>query len=454
MDPYTVRMVEPFSQLHEKALLLLYQPLIGSMAVNLYLTLYYRLERDAYMCDESTHRELMITTAEELPTILDARKRLEAIGLLKTYMQKQNDERVFLYELSTPMLANEFFADPFLGVFLQNRIGVTKFRQIRQRFSTPKIDKHQWEEKTVAFNDVFTSLKDRELNREDREDSEELVGDRDRSSLVVNDRQFDFELVKTFLPAFFDHEAMLTDSVKKDVRSLSFVYQLDEMEMSRLMIEAMIGDDTIDIERLRTVVKNWYRHQHGQNPPKLGLRTTADEEVPSSEKPEQMSEDEKMASYYNRISPYELLESISEATVSPPDIKLAESLVHDYKLPVGVVNTLIDYVMRTHDQRLDAPLVQKIAGDWSRKKIKTVEEAMNHAKQEYQKRKQVKDKPSKSTNRPSQTKNKKSQQNQDKLPKWLTGERQEEPSEEKRKKAEEERKKFELLLQKYKKGDS
>ena len=46
----------------------------------------------------------------------------------------------------------------------------------------------------------------------------------------------------------------------------------------------------------------------------------------------------------------------------------------------GVVNVLIDYVLKTNDNKLERGLVETIAGHWSRKKIETVEEAMEIAK--------------------------------------------------------------------------
>ena len=51
----------------------------------------------------------------------------------------------------------------------------------------------------------------------------------------------------------------------------------------------------------------------------------------------------------------------------------------------AVINVLIDYVLRINNNKLVKAFVETIAGQWSRKKIETVEEAMETAKKNYKK---------------------------------------------------------------------
>ena len=66
--------------------------------------------------------------------------------------------------------------------------------------------------------------------------------------------------------------------------------------------------------------------------------------------------------------------------------KLLEDLIVDFKLKPGVVNVLVDYVLKTNENKLNRSLVETIAGQWSRNKIETVEEAMEFSLEEYDKR--------------------------------------------------------------------
>ena len=65
-------------------LTMLYQPLIGPLAIMLYFSLWSDLDRSELMSTEHTHHHLATNMQISLNEILDARKKLEAIGLLKT----------------------------------------------------------------------------------------------------------------------------------------------------------------------------------------------------------------------------------------------------------------------------------------------------------------------------------------------------------------------------------
>ena len=60
----------------------LYQPLIGVLATNLYLTLTNDLHDDGIESETLSHHHLMSLMLVNLDTIVEARRKLEAIGLL------------------------------------------------------------------------------------------------------------------------------------------------------------------------------------------------------------------------------------------------------------------------------------------------------------------------------------------------------------------------------------
>ena len=74
------------------------------------------------------------------------------------------------------------------------------------------------------------------------------------------------------------------------------------------------------------------------------------------------------------------------------DLRLIEDLMIDYSLKAGVVNVLIDYVLKTNNNKLSRNLVETVAGQWQRLKIETVEDAMSLAEKEHKKYNKVKDK--------------------------------------------------------------
>ena len=61
-----------------------------------------------------------------------------------------------------------------------------------------------------------------------------------------------------------------------------------------------------------------------------------------------------------------------------------------YKMPIGVVNVLLEYTMLTTDMKLPRKYVEQIADHWVRKNLKTAKEAMDLARAERDKYKQWK----------------------------------------------------------------
>jgi len=59
----------------------------------------------------------------------------------------------------------------------------------------------------------------------------------------------------------------------------------------------------------------------------------------------------------------------------------------DLNMNPGVVNVLVDYVLRINDNKLVKSFVDSIASQWVRSKVETVEQAMKLAEKEYKSRK-------------------------------------------------------------------
>ena len=89
---------------------------------------------------------------------------------------------------------------------------------------------------------------------------------------------------------------------------------------------------------------------------------------------------------FETISPRELL--INKNNGNEPtrrDLKLIEDLLVDYKLKPGVVNVLLDYAINVNNKKLTRGFVETIAGEWQRKGIETVEDAMNNSEKVHKK---------------------------------------------------------------------
>lgn len=108
-DTYIVINKTLLNERDRNLLIMLYQPLIGSMAISLYLTLWSYLDKSELMSNEWTHHHLMSNLKIRLEEIIIAREKLEGIGLIKTYYKENKGIKNYIYELYSPMSAHEFF---------------------------------------------------------------------------------------------------------------------------------------------------------------------------------------------------------------------------------------------------------------------------------------------------------------------------------------------------------
>lgn len=411
IDQYTVRAADFLTDLDEKVLTLLYQPLISSVAYSLYMTLWNQLEKDALTSKPFTHRELMTMMHLPLNEIYRARQKLEGIGLLKTYEKKGEERKFYIYELQPPLSAQRFFTDDVLSVYLYNRLGKNAFRKVRERFIIDKIDKQQYEEITHSFDEVYTSLHHSEMVLKHDEvtalaPNEQIVHRDEESDLQFSAHFFDFDLFLSSLSSLIAPKKLLTEEVQKTIIRLAFVYRIEPLEMSKIVEQTAIHQDEIDLAELRKKVQEWYKIEYGNTPPSLALKKQPEKyRVFKNKTPK--TEEEKLIHYFETVSPLELLESrMGGGKVPPPDAKIIEELILDYELLPGVVNVLIDFVLQRNDMKLSKPLIDKIAGHWKRKNIRTVPEAMALAKEEHRRSLEYRNK---NADRPKL----------DKLPDWL-----------------------------------
>ena len=372
------------SENDRKIISMLYQPIIGSIATSLYYTLWADLDKAEILSSEYTHHHLMSSLRIKMEHIVIARKKLEAVGLVKTYVKK-SDVNSFVYELFSPISASEFFNHPILNIVLYNNIGKKEYENLLKYFKVPRINLSSYEDITSSFDSVFDSAPG-------------TVYDNLNEDLRVNktgnikiDKTFDFDLLISSVPSGVITNKTFSKEVKELINNLSFVYNLDEMEMKSSILSSIKENGLIDKVALRKNVKNYYKFSNENKLPKLVYKSQP-EYLKSPVGSE--SKRAKMIYVFENTSPYNFLRGRSNgAKPSTRDLGILESLLNDFKLNPGVVNVLIDYVLKINNKKLTKNFLEAIASQWKRLNIETVEEAMKAAEKEYKKMKKLNEMP-------------------------------------------------------------
>ena len=357
-------------------LTMLYQPIIGSIPIMLYFSLWSDLDKIELMSTEYTHHHLITNMQISLNEIVEARKKLEAIGLLKTFVKEENINN-YIYQLYSPKKANDFFNHPILNIVLYNNLGKTEYEKLKNYFRTPRIITTNYQDITSSFTDIFHSVPLTSLD---------ILNDDIRKKNIQSlniDTNFDFEFLAESLPKSIDKNKIFTKEIKELIIQLSFLYDLDVTKIQDILLVCLNERGTINKEELRKTCRNYYQVDNHGLLPSIVYNTQPEYlKVPTGDN----SKRAKMIYTFETISPYELLKSKNNG-IEPTkrDLVLAEDLIITHGLKPGVVNVLIDYILKTNNNKLTRNLAETIAGQWQRLQIETVDKAMEVAEKEHKK---------------------------------------------------------------------
>lgn len=386
IDRYLVTSNGLLHEYDRKVLTFLYQPLIGSTCLSLYMTLWAELEENRLWSESSTHHLLMNLLSVNLKEIYEARLNLEGIGLLKTYVKSDDSGRSFIYELHPPLNPEQFFLDGMLNIYLYRKIGKNHFSRLKRFFSDKqKPLEEDYVEVTRAFQDVFASATPGSLQymqehseELEAEPAQEFIGRNGQKPIQIDTSSFDFEMLMAGLNESLVPQKSLTKKVKEVISNLAFLYGISPIEMKNFILGAINEKDEIDIEDLRKGARDWYQFENYDQLPSLINRTQP--AVHQVQLTEPKTQEEKLIRYYETTPPIVIFKELSggvEPSVS--NLKILEEVMIKYKLPPGVVNVLIEVVLRKTDMKFTKNFVESIASHWARLKIKTVKEAMEAA---------------------------------------------------------------------------
>jgi len=371
-DTYRIFCKRQLHNQHHQILKLLYQPIIGASAVSFYDTLWAEMKSNHQVILLNTHYRLTLLSTYDIKMIEEMRSKLEAIGLLNSYVKETSDHYEYLYELLLPLSPESFFANDLLNILLFHSLGELDYEKTKYCFQLPSILTNDYSDVTKKFSEVFdihldknsinhTVLK-RKINQEQQHNAIHLT--------------YNMELFYTGLREFQIKKKSITKDVEELIQQLGSVYDISPLEMRSLVKESMNGD-IVDKEHLRNVTKRYYEFEANGNFVKIHENQPTKHKVVKSND----SRSKKIAQL-EALSPYQMLKSLqgNQSEPSLRDLNVVESLMTRQKLEAGVVNVIIETVTMLNNGELPRAHVEAIGGTFARKKIKTVEKALEEAK--------------------------------------------------------------------------
>ena len=349
----------------------LYEPLIGFKAFALYLSFWSEGKMEK-VTSISTHEDFLLKLKMSTSDFLEARKTLEAIGLLKSYVSKDSN-KIYTYVLYAPKCPKSFFDNPLFFGMLNKAVGKSNANKLKSYYSAD-ISIDDKKEISANFQDVFKPhLNDPEFMDAISSSQGDLIGH------ISNNFSSNFskeKFIEELCSVSQINKNAITRNDLKQVERIALLNGLDEQTMSILVAniyDPFKGKENhINYEQLAIDAASKLEFKHHET------------------KKEEKIENGKVTSNSILASKINLMESVTPSKYlsylqngSKPassDLKIVNSLSSDFNLPNAVINAIIDVVLERNDNVLSKPYCEKLAASVARKGLTTTLDTMNYLK--------------------------------------------------------------------------
>lgn len=365
-DIYSVELSSLIADYDRRTLIDLYMPIVGYQAICIYFCLWSEAENQK-VSGVNNHEYLLVKMHISTGAFIDERKKLEAIGLLKTYLKKENDCNFYTYRLLAPKTPHKFFDDTLLYGLLIKYLGEKASLKLKLSYQL-NLKEINGDEISASFGEVFKPNYDDDVFKKAMVVKENLI-DRIQSKV---DFEFNFErfinMIKTSSQI---SETVFTKKVLKEIERLVALYGIDEESAALAFIESYDfkreKGDRIDFKRLTTIFQEDMKY------PFLHRKKEYKDNTVSSNTPIA-----KKINLMETMSCKDFLRILQNNTMPvASDLKIIDDLSSNLQLKPAVINAILDYTLQKNHNVLSRPYIEKIAASISREKIDTAYDTMN-----------------------------------------------------------------------------
>lgn len=366
-DMFDVRISSLLAGYDRDTLSNLYQPIIGYSALAVYFTLWSEANNQKIL-SFSTHEQILIRMKMPAGTFVDSRKLLEAVGLVKTKLEKTSGLNVYHYELLAPKTPFNFFNDTLLyGMLIQN-LGEDEAVRLKKVYEMSN-DVEPGEDISSNFNDVFHPDFENESFMKAANDSNVAIG-RNKSKILTS---FNYELFFAELAKISEISSNnINKKEMKEIERLASLYGVNEKEIALKVNESYDPNgekgNRVDLKQISADLLNECNYSYIRKGRKNKKNNVASDSVLA-----------RKINLFENTTPKDVLRLLQNGTkVAMSDLKIIEVLSNDYRLSNGVINVVLDFVLNMNQNILSRSFAEKMAASFNRENIQTTVDAMNY----------------------------------------------------------------------------
>lgn len=329
-----------------KVLVRLYEPIIGSVAMSLYLTLESEFSLNKYSKTTNQIARLHKLTRSDDKSFNEAIELLKKYDLL-SYKANQRKANDYLFVINPTRSAIEFFNNEKLNDALQVMVDDNYYKQVYNYFIS-----------TMINEDEYVDIEDIKITKELTED------------------EFYLQFMDKY--PIIGSSCAITDKCKKEIARLKKLFKLSFDKIENAILNSFDYENNqmvINLEMLNDFISNKYGEEH----------LSADEKVAKT------FESERSISYYQKLS--------GRTSLLPRETSMINELLDQYQISEGVLNVVINFYFR-YGKNTMAPSKNyfvKVIEEMLMNNVSTTLDAMNYFRNRNKRIKDYKEKQTQTT---------------------------------------------------------
>lgn len=368
-----------------RILVKLYQPLIGSLALSMYLSLNEDYKSGAMLSDSTGLYALQEQLDCNLKSLFTALHKLEGTGLIQTRMiENEIMGKVLVFQLAKVPSSNEFFATPLLASLLKEKIGISTFQKLSHVFAQEASQNLNQPNGLTTATDVSASFMDvfRLPDQEAIEPSIEVKQAAQENQIpkpvqasIKQDDKIDWDFMKQQFEIYQIPDTEI-DRNREAIRAVMRTYGLSEQEFVDEALSCLHGDYQLDMSLIKKTIANSIHAQTTRDQLKRVTRT--EETSPSNAHFSEQKQ--KLLQLAKSKSPAQFLYYLKTERhdyVDASEYHVLDSLYNEKGIPAELLN-LLTYACLKSAPNISYRLANKILHDWLQHGVKTGEQALDY----------------------------------------------------------------------------
>ncbi|MBP2058792.1 replication initiation and membrane attachment protein [Lactobacillus colini] len=399
-EPFYVANKVELDDEKERVLTRLYQPLVGILGVGLYITLMSEFDSVPLAGDYKTLYQLQDQTDSSLKDIFDAIHKLEATGLVKTYVGNNPIlGEVIIFEILPIPAAQEFFKTFLLSSLLLEKVGSYAYQRLVDDFTPRKFrGLENAQEVTSGFFDVFHLNKEKAIEPEQEvKAASQKVGDSPKKGINIghNVAEIDWQfLIDSFELYHIDKKEITLH--KNEISQIINFYDLSELEFVNVTLPTLSSaSNKLDIRAIQLAANENYGSRTNSKIISNQIKQANEDKVKNNVAEPNLSEKEKeLEKNMATLKPVDFLQDLKKAKrqfATSAERVAAFKIENNYGISMELANAVI-YGCLQSNLSLYLRSAERIINDWASHEITTAAEAIvymrkrKQAKQERQER--------------------------------------------------------------------